>query len=120
MFRDWYLLKLQFLSAGTYHLDYVNVYGSDYICSPVNVNEIVYGDINVFPNPSSGIIKINDLNRDYSLLTITNINGSIIKTLPIKSLKNISIDTNQMAEGIYILHFTNKTGLTITKKFIKI
>ena len=114
------LLKLQFLSAGTYHLDYVNVYGSDYICLPVDVNEIVHDDINIFPNPSSGIININDLNRDYSLLTITNINGFIIKTLQIKSLKNISVDTNQMAEGIYILQFTNKTGLIITKKFIKI
>ena len=60
------LLKLQFLDAGTYYLDYVNVYGSDYICSPVNINQLVNGEIN-FPNPSSGIIHINDLNRDYSL-----------------------------------------------------
>ena len=113
------LLKLQFLDAGTYYLDYVNVYGSDYICSPVNINQLVAGDINFFPNPSSGIIHINNLNRDYSLLTISNINGSVIQILPIESLENISVETNPMEDGIYLLQFTNKKGIITTKKFIK-
>ena len=113
------LLKLQFLDAGTYYLDYVNVYGSDYICSPVNINQLVGGDINFFPNPSSGIIHINNLNRDYSLLTISNINGSVIQILPIESLENISVETNLMEDGIYLLQFTNKKGIITTKKFIK-
>jgi len=113
------LLKLQFLSTGTYHLDYVNVYGSDYICLPVDVNQILGGDINIFPNPSSGIVNINDLNRDYSLLTISSINGAIIQTLPLKSLKSISVDINSLEDGIYLLQFTNKKGIITTKKFIK-
>ena len=113
------LLKLQFLDAGTYYLDYVNVYGSDYICSPVNINQLVGGDINFFPNPSSGIIHINNLNRDYSLLTISNINGSVIQILPIEGLENISVETNLMEDGIYLLQFTNKKGIITTKKFIK-
>ena len=113
------LLKLQFLDAGTYYLDYVNVYGSNYICSPVNINQLVGGDINFFPNPSSGIIHINNLNRDYSLLTISNINGSVIQILPIESLENISVETNLMEDGIYLLQFTNKKGIITTKKFIK-
>ena len=113
------LLKLQFLDAGTYYLDYVNVYGSDYICSPVNVNQLVAGDINFFPNPSSGIIHINNLNRDYSLLTISNINGSVIQILQIEGLENISVETTLMEDGIYLLQFTNKKGIITTKKFIK-
>ena len=113
------LLKLQFLDAGTYYLDYVNVYGSNYICSPVNINQLAAGDINFFPNPTSRIIHINNLNRDYSLLTISNINGSVIQILPIESLENISVETNLMEDGIYILQFTNKKGIITTKKFIK-
>ena len=113
------LLKLQFLDAGTYYLDYVNVYGSDYICSPVNINQLVGGDINFFPNPSSGIIHINNLNRDYSLLSISNINGSVIQILPIEGLENISVETNLLEDGIYLLQFTNKKGIITTKKFIK-
>tara|TARA_Y100000991_G_scaffold10186_1_gene7201 strand:+ start:13 stop:1710 length:1698 start_codon:yes stop_codon:yes gene_type:complete len=113
------LIKLQFLSAGTYYLDYVNVYGSDYICSPADVNEIVNDDINVFPNPSSGIININDLNRDYRQLTISNINGSVVQKLPIESLENISLDTNPMEVGIYLLQLTSKKGIITTKKFIR-
>ena len=49
----------------------------------LNVNQLVAGDINFFPNPSLGIIHINNLNRDYSMLTISNINGSVIQILPI-------------------------------------
>ena len=113
------LLKLQFLDAGTYYLDYVNVYGSNYICSPVNINQLVAGDINFYPNPSAGIIHINNLNRDYTLLTISNINGSVIQILPIESLENISVETNLMEDGIYLLQFTNKKGIITTKKFIK-
>ena len=113
------LLKLQFLDAGTYYLDYVNVFGSDYICSPVNINQLVAGDINFYPNPSSGIIHINNLNRDYSQLTISNINGSVIQILPIESLENISVQTNPMEDGIYLLQFTSKKGIITTKKFIK-
>ena len=64
-------------------------------------------------------ININDLNRDYSLLTISSINGAIIQTLPIKSLKSISVDINSLEDGIYLLHFTNKNGIITTKKFIK-
>ena len=113
------LLKLQFLDAGTYYLDYVNVYGSNYICSPVNINQLVGGDINYFPNPSRGIININNLNRDYSLLSISNINGSVIQILPIEGLENISVETNLLEDGIYLLQFTNKKGIITTKKFIK-
>jgi hypothetical protein len=113
------LLKLQFLNTGTYHLDYVNVYGSDYICLPVDLNQILVADINIFPNPSSGIVNINDLNRDYSQLTISNINGAIIQTLPIQNLENISLDINLLEKGIYLIQFSNKKGIFTTKKFIK-
>ena len=113
------LLKLQFLDAGTYHLDYVNVYESDYICSPANVNQKLGHDINVFPNPSSGILNINNLNRDYNMLTISNVNGSIIQSFPIENLENISIDVDSMENGIYFLQFNNKKGIISNKKFIK-
>ena len=113
------LLKLQFLDAGTYHLDYINVYESDYICSPTNVNQKLGRDTNVFPNPSSGILNINNLNRNYNMLTISNVNGSIIQSFPIENLENISLDVNSMENGIYILQFNNKKGIISNKKFIK-
>ena len=113
------LLKLQFLDAGTYHLDYVNVYESDYICSPANINQKLGRNINVFPNPSSGILNINNLNRDYNMLTISNVNGSIVQSFPIENLENISLDVNSMENGIYLLQFNNKKGIISNKKFIK-
>jgi hypothetical protein len=114
------LLKIQFLDPGIYYLDHVTVNGSDYLCSTFSS---IYGStlnkLEIFPNPSSEIININNLNGDFTMLKVSNINGSVIQTLQIKCPENISMDINQMDNGIYLLHFKSKTGLITTKKFIK-
>ena len=42
------------------------------------------------------------------MLTISNVNGSIIQSFPIENLENISLDVNSMENGIYFLQFNNK------------
>ncbi len=114
------LIKIQFLDPGTYYLDHATVNGSDYICSAVSsVDALVLNKIEIFPNPSSGIVNINYLNGDFSLLSVSNINGSTIQKFPIKSLENVTLDINSIEDGIYFLHFANEKGIIVTKKFIK-
>jgi hypothetical protein len=114
------LLKIQFLDTGMYYLDYVTVNGSNYLCSTFSsVYVSILNKLEIFPNPSSGIININNLNSDFTKLIVSNINGSVISNIPIISLENITVDINQMDNGIYLLHFTNKKGLILTKKLIK-
>ena len=114
------LIKIQFLDPGTYYLDHATVNGSDYICSSVSsVDALVLNKIEIFPNPSSGIVNINDLNGDFSLLSVSNINGFIIQTCSIESLENVTVDINSIEDGIYFLHFANEKGIIVTKKLIK-
>ena len=113
-------MKIQFLDPGIYYLDHVTVNGSDYLCSTFSsVDVSISNKLEIFPNPSSGIININNLNGDFTRLIVSNINGSVIRNIPIISQENIAVDINQMDNGIYLLHFTNKKGLILTKKLIK-
>jgi hypothetical protein len=114
------LLKIQFLDPGIYYLDHVTVNGSDYSCSTFSSIDVsISNKLEIFPNPGSGIININNLNSDITILTVSNINGTVIKNIPINSLENIPVDINQMEDGIYLFKFSNKKGLIATKKFIK-
>jgi len=114
------LLKIQFLDPGMFYLDHVTVNGSNYLCSTFSsVDVSISNKLEIFPNPSSGIININNLNGDFTKLIVSNINGSVIRNISIISQENISVDINQMDNGIYLLHFTNKKGLILTKKLIK-
>ena len=73
----------------------------------------------IFPNPSKSIINVNNLNNDYNLLVITNINGRLIKQKLLLGLIDINVDIDKMDNGMYFLHFFNKKGLVTTQKFIK-
>ena len=114
------LLKIQFQDPGMYYLDYATVNGSDYLCSTVSSLEDSFSSkLAIFPNPSKSIINVNNLNNDYNLLAITNINGSLIKQIPLLGLLNLTVDIDNMDNGMYFLHFFNKKGVVTSKKFIK-
>ena len=114
------LLKLQFLDPGMYYLDDATVNGSDYLCSSFsNVDGTRSNKLEIFPNPSSGVLNINNLNGDFNKLIISNINGSTVQSLPIKSIAHLTIDIKQIEDGIYLLHFANEKGIVVTKKLIK-
>ena len=114
------LLKIQFQDPGMYYLDYATVNGSDYLCSTLSSLEDSFSSkLAIFPNPSKSIINVNNLNNDYNLLAITNINGSLIKQIPLLGLKNLTVDIDNMDNGMYFLHFFNKKGVVTTQKFNK-
>ena len=65
----------------------------------------------VYPNPSKGIMHLDyALNDDQSaILHIYNINGQVVKTYPITGQGTLSMDTNNLQNGIYyyIIQQTN-------------
>jgi hypothetical protein len=103
-----------------YYLDYATVNGSDYLCSTVSSLEDSFSSkLAIFPNPSKNTINVNNLNNDYNVLTVSNINGSVIKQISILNKLNISVDIENMDNGMYFLNFFNKKGVVTTQKFIK-
>lgn len=86
-------------------------------------NETPYPDVEISPNPSSGIfnLDLNDemINNDYQLNIYSSI-GVIInhKTQNLNN-KNLSIDLSKHPQGVYYLHFHSLKN-TFVFKIIKI
>ena len=113
------LLKLQFLSAGTYYLDYVNVHGSDFMCSPVNLHEIINGEINVSPNPSSSTIHYQSDLIGIDFVSIINMSGKQIDKIEVSNKTSLNIDISKYEKGNYIMQLYLQNGIRKHKIFTK-
>jgi uncharacterized repeat protein (TIGR01451 family) len=61
----------------------------------------------VFPNPSHGAFTIDGFtqNENYTVI-LTDLTGKLIKNSSVKNVKQVQMDTNEVANGIYILTIT--------------
>lgn len=80
------------------------------VCSFIN-EQSKNIDINVYPNPSNGTLKITSTNAE-TLLLINEL-GSVISTIEINSRNNYSCELKGLQSGIYIIQ-----GETIRKKIV--
>jgi len=81
----------------------------------INSNEI---DVNIYPNPSNGKITVK-LNSNQNLVSISDINGKVIKTI-ITTSKVTSFDLSDFENGIYFIKVeTNKFNYTKKVSLIK-
>lgn len=81
-----------------------------------SVKEINSNDISLYPNPSNGVFTVNNNTSDVINVSITDINGRVIKTtqnLSAEAKHIISLDNN--AKGIYTVNISNANN-TITKR----
>lgn len=94
--------------------------GVVYVFGPegASINKTNINNISIHPNPTSGIITINNLplSDNNSQLTITDITGKILKEFPLKG-SQITIDLSNFNTGIYLFKVETANGV-ITKKII--
>ena len=96
------------------------VFGS--VAAPVvsiNEKEILTDDFDVYPNPTSKAIyfKNNNANNNSYHIQLIDIYGKVI--IETESALTNKIDVSSVANGIYIIRFTNnETSNSILKKII--
>ncbi|MDR6966116.1 hypothetical protein J2X31_000109 [Flavobacterium arsenatis] len=79
-----------------------------------NANQFV-----VYPNPTSNLVSIRASNTlSINSITISDLNGRILKTHAFNSLASVELDLSEMATGTYFLGISSEEGTT-TKKIIK-
>ncbi len=88
-------------------------------CKNSLVENDIQNNIEVFPNPTSGIlnVNINSLSSDLDLLLI-NLNGSVIYRDKLISNQNIiskQIDVSRFAKGMYFIKLSNANQNEIKK-----
>jgi len=67
----------------------------------------------LFPNPTNGIIHIDDSNSDIWEFTIYNTTGLLIRRT--QNLENGQIDISNLPNGLYFIELSNKTQVIIRK-----
>lgn len=97
-------------------VDYVRVYKDQ---AELTVNELQQNAINVYPNPTDGLLTIEGLTQETSLnYTIYSMDGDLLEQNSLDFSK--TIDINQLASGMYVLQLNFPDGfskrISITKK----
>lgn len=86
-------------------------------CILLSVENWEISDIEIYPNPSSEFVYLNNLEGIESI-QIHNYNGQNIRILSADSTE-MKIDISDLASGMYLLQFKNKSNQIVNKKIIK-
>ncbi len=67
--------------------------------------------LNVYPNPTNGIVNISIV-EGINTITVTNVNGQVLKTFPAQN----AIDISDLVSGVYFLQADNGLNRKIIKE----
>tara|TARA_B100001287_G_scaffold6636_1_gene5092 strand:- start:14359 stop:16362 length:2004 start_codon:yes stop_codon:yes gene_type:complete len=89
----------------------------------ININDDISNDIEIFPNPSNGVINIKfeqNALTSSSKFTIVNLLGDLVFSGSLESdisVGSTQVNLSNISKGVYFLNF-NTSGSTICKKII--
>jgi DNA-binding transcriptional regulator YdaS (Cro superfamily) len=86
--------------------------------SGTNVNELNGEQFNLYPNPFSNIIRITNT-TDISRVTLASLTGQVLIDMEVRSEELISIETETLVRGMYIVTLTNLNGERISLRAVK-
>lgn len=99
-----------------------NSYGQSVRCIrdfPSNINDINdKSKINIYPNPVNDILNINQLNNDFTSLSIYNILGEIVFQNQILN-KSIVIDVKSLPSGVYMMRLSGEQDKKLQIRLLK-
>ncbi|MBL7764752.1 MAG: T9SS type A sorting domain-containing protein [Chitinophagaceae bacterium] len=84
-----------------------------YCTWPTNVNDLDNGNIvSIYPNPASNFVNININDKSIRNIQVVNVIGRKVAKFEVDANKNQSmhIPLDNVADGIYLLQFTNVQG----------
>ncbi len=85
----------------------------------MGVNKATATKFSIFPNPAHDVINFSNAeNVTVDKVTISDINGRLVKSEHIKAVSESRIDVSDLQPGIYFLTLSTNEGM-ITKKIIK-
>ena len=118
------------LTTGTYYFGFlhnspVNATGTHaFIIDNLTVSELLaatqFDDsaFSLFPNPATNVINIESKNYAITKVSLTDLNGRIVKQSVVDNLSNFKINISDLSSGVYMMNITSKEG-SVIKKVIK-
>lgn len=71
--------------------------------------------LNLYPNPTTGNITIDNSKNEEFVVSILNLNGKIVKSFVLNSLSSKNIDLSNLIKGLYIVKFEGKNDAYTSK-----
>ncbi len=92
----------------------------DFTVDGVGVQENNYSNLNVYPNPTNGMLNVNfDVEKASDVkVIVSDINGQVVYQDNLNTLNgsyNNSIDLSNQAKGVYMLSIVSSKGKTVKK-----
>ena len=89
------------------------------VSAPLTSQEFNFDSFTIFPNPIADILTIsNNNNYNVKSVSISDLNGRVVKIKNFDSLSDIKINMTDLSSGMYIMNINTNLG-TIIKKVIK-
>lgn len=89
------------------------------LATDIDLQDIDEKTIKFYPNPFSSFIKVINA-TDYEKIELIEISGQVRLQLFSNGKEEITIHTDTLPKGVYILQASNSKGRITTKKFIKL
>lgn len=89
---------------------------TDMKLSPTGINENTLANVNIYPNPSTGLLNVSGLEANADI-TVTNAQGQVVFRGQVNN--NGSIDLSNQAKGIYLIKLVSEDAMRMTKVILK-
>lgn len=83
------------------------------ICVTANLTDVNFGNTNIYPNPTNGMVYINS-DSEIKEITLSSLDGKIIR----KYKSNI-ININELTGGLYVIRIHYSNDVVVSKQIIK-
>jgi hypothetical protein len=89
------------------------------VTQPLSNSEFLDTKFSLTPNPAKDYITIsNSENILLNSISITDLNGRIVKQNSYSNVTNVQVNISDLASGVYMMNITSDKG-SVTKKIIK-
>ncbi|WP_284652770.1 DUF7619 domain-containing protein [Flavobacterium terrisoli] len=78
------------------------------------------GNLVLFPNPASNRVEISLINTAESIskIVLYDLLGKAVKTVPVLSNDNITVDVSSLSKGVYLIEINTENNLKTIKKLV--
>lgn len=83
---------------------------------PLSVQDFISNKFNVFPNPASNVVIINNAeNITIEQVEVFDISGKTVKTQQFNNENQVQLNIEELASGTYMLHIQTNEGMAVKK-----
>jgi len=86
--------------------------------SSVSVNEIEQSNVNIYPNPTNGLITLSSNDAQIEEVVLINLQSQVVFNAEY-SKKKVELDLDDYPAGVYFVTAELSSGQTVTKKVVK-